>query len=695
MSLNNQSDLLFELGTEELPPATLKALQDALARHFIAGLDAVGLTHGACHSYATPRRLALWIEQVAEEQVDRVIEKRGPAVAAAFDAAGKATKAAEGFAQSCGIQVDALQRVSTDKGEWLVFRAEEKGKPASELLPQIAAQALNQLPIAKRMRWGSSQAEFVRPPHWLVFLHGDNVVPCALLETQADRFTYGHRFHHPDAISIASPATYAAQLREAYVIADFAARRSKIIEQVQDAAATLGGHPALDDALLDEVTALVEWPVAIGGSFEQRFLAVPHEALILTMKKNQKYFHLLDDAGKLLPHFITIANINSTNPAVIRAGNERVVRPRLSDAMFFWEQDGKSPLAARMDSLAQVVFQQQLGSMADKSARVAQLAQAIAPLIGADANKAERAGLLSRCDLMSETVFEFPEMQGVMGRYLAQRDGEDPEVAIAMEEFYLPRFAGDRLPDSLTGLAIALAERMDTLVGIFAIDQKPTGDKDPFGLRRAAIGILRMLRERQLALPLDLLLNESAKALATVTLQAQAASLLASVKSYLLERLRTIYTDEGVPADVFQAVAGVEPASISDFDQRIAAVSAFRQLPEAAALATANKRIRNLLKKSAQALPAAVDATLFSEDAEHALLTQLHATRALVAPLLATRQYQKALLGLAQLRDVTDRYFDAVLVMAEDLQLRQNRLALLADLNNLFLEVADISALQD
>ena len=695
MSLQQHSDLLFELGTEELPPTTLKQLQQALAQHFIAGLDAAGLAHGPCHSYATPRRLALWIEAVAEQQPDRAVEKRGPAVAAAFGADGKPTKAAEGFAQSCGTSVAALERLSTDKGEWLVFRAEERGKPASELLPHIAAQALNQLPIAKRMRWGSSQAEFVRPPHWLLFLHGDAVVPCALLETQADRLTYGHRFHHPTAIRIDKAADYQTQLRDAKVIADFAERRAAIVQQVQETAQTLGGHAEFDDDLLDEVTALVEWPVAISGGFEQRFLAVPHEALILTMKKNQKYFHLLDNTGKLLPHFITIANIESQHPALIRAGNERVVRPRLADAMFFWEQDGKTPLAKRQDALAQVIFQQQLGSMAEKSARVAQLAKQIAPAIGGDAHKAERAGLLSRCDLVSETVFEFPEMQGVMGRYLATRDGEDGEVATAMEEFYLPRFAGDKLPATPTGIAIALAERVDTLVGIFAIGQKPTGDKDPFGLRRAAIGILRILREQQLALPLQTLLEHAATLLSATVPAAASPELLESVHGYLLDRLRGIYADEGVATDLFQAVAAVNPATLSDFDTRIAAVIAFRQLPEAAALAAANKRIRNLLKKSAGALPTRVEPALFAEAAEHELFAQLQASQSKILPLLARRDYQDVLVGLAALREPTDRYFDDVMVMTEDERLRNNRLALLAELSNLFLEVADISALQD
>lgn len=686
------NDLLFELGTEELPPTALKRLRNALEQHFVDGLDKTGLQHGTCKSFASPRRLALLIEDVATRQADREIEKRGPAVAAAFDANGNPTKAAEGFARSCGTSVDQLERMSTDKGEWLYYKVEEKGKDAAELLPQIAMDALNQLPIPKRMRWGASDAEFVRPVHWLLFLHGNDVVPCTLLDTEAGKQSFGHRFHYPQAIDINKPGDYAAALSDkGFVIADFDQRREAIKKQVETTAKELGGEVEFDEDLLDEVTALVEWPVPVAGGFEQSFLEVPHEALILTMKKNQKYFHLVDSDGNLLPHFITISNIDSSNPGVISEGNERVIRPRLADAMFFWQQDGKKRLEDHIESLRKVVFQNKLGNMHEKSERVALLAATIAASIGGDQDMAVRAARLSRCDLMTEMVNEFADMQGVMGRYQALRDGENGEIASAMEEFYLPRFSGDILPQTKTGIAIALAERLDTLVGIFGIGQKPTGDKDPFALRRASIAILRMLRELQLPLSLDTLLEEAKTALGERVTE---KAVVAEVKAYMLERLRGIYAEAGTDADTFQAVAKVNPQTLDDFDARISAVSAFRELAEAESLSAANKRIHNLLKKVEGDLPAEIDTALFEKDAESLLLEQLTQTQQQVAPLIASREYTQALQSMAQLRDVTDSYFDDVMVMAEDMAIRNNRLAMLNRLNGLFLEVADISALQ-
>jgi len=491
-----QADLLFELGTEELPPTALKNLARAFTREFLAGLEAAQLTHAAVSSFAAPRRLALLVRELDRRQPDRDVERRGPAVKAAFDAEGRPTKAAEGFARSCGTTVDQLERQQTEKGEWLVYQVHESGKPASDLLPQIAEQALSRLPIPKRMRWGDLEAQFVRPVHWLVFLHGQEVVDCTLLEAAAGRETRGHRFHHPEPILLESPAEYPDVLRDqGKVIANFEERQSRIKAQVEASARSLGGVAGLDDELLDEVTALNEWPVPIVGSFEERFLDVPHEVLVTTMKTNQKYFPVFDPEDRLMNHFITIANVESTRPEVIREGNERVVRPRLADAMFFWEQDGKKPLSAHVDSLREVVFQKDLGSMFDKSQRVAALAVWIAGQIGADPDMARRAGELSRCDLMTETVFEFASMQGIMGRYQAARDGEEPEIAQALDEFYMPRFSGDRIPQTATGIAIALAERIDTLTGIFGIGMKQTGDKDQFALRRAALGELRIMSE--------------------------------------------------------------------------------------------------------------------------------------------------------------------------------------------------------
>ena len=688
-----RADLLFELGTEELPPVALKKLSNALGQEFLAGLEKAGLDHGEITLYATPRRLGMLVAGCEISQADREIERRGPAVQAAFDADGNPTRAAEGFARSCGTSVDGLERMKTDKGEWLMYRLQEKGRTASELLPALAETALNRLPIPKRMRWGSSEAQFVRPVHWLVFLHGNEVVPCTLLDASAGRETRGHRFHHPGPIIIDTPANYATLLEDTgKVIAHFDSRRDKISRQVNQTARTLGGQAQIDTELLDEVTSLVEWPEPIAAGFEEKFLEVPHEALILTMKKNQKYFHLVDGDGSLMNHFIAISNIDSPSPEVIKEGNERVIRPRLSDAMFFWEQDGKRKLSDHLDSLRSVVFQQKLGSMYDKSERVAKLAAWIAESIGGDRELASRAGMLSRCDLMTAMVGEFADMQGVMGRYQARRDGESDELARAMEEFYMPRFSGDRLPKSPTGIAISLAERIDTLTGIFGIGQKPTGDKDPFALRRAAIGALRILREHALALNLGDLL-EAATDLFVGQFE-NTGGLVEEVRQFMLERLRGIYHDSGRSADLFMSVAVVEPDSLADFDRRIDAVVAFEKLPEATALAAANKRIRNILKKAGETPPAKVDPSLFEGAEERALHESILQKREQIAPLMNASDYEGVLSSLAELRQAVDHFFDKVMVMTDNPSLRGNRLALLQQLSQLFLGVADVSRLQ-
>ncbi len=685
--------LLFELGTEELPPKALKRLSQALTEHFVSGLDSAGLSHGRVESFATPRRLALRIEDCLLRQPDRQIERRGPALQAAYDKEGKPTKAAEGFARSCGTRVDQLDKLQTDKGSWLVYQVDEPGQPANQLLPAIAEQALNKLPIPKRMRWGASEAQFVRPVHWLLFLHGDQVVECTLLDADADRMTYGHRFHHPSAITLLNPDDYASVLQEmGRVIPDFDTRKKRIREAVEQSATALGGIPDLDDELLDEVTALNEWPVPISASFEARFLEVPQEALVATMKGNQKYFPLFDADGRLMNHFITIANIDSPQPELIQEGNQRVIRPRLADAMFFWQQDGKRRLEDHLESLKQVVFQKQLGSMHDKSDRVAKLAELIAIEIGGDPDLAHRAGLLSRCDLMTDMVFEFPEMQGVMGRYQAQRDGEDPELAQAMDEFYMPRFSGDCLPQTRTGIAISLAEKLDTLVGIFGIGQRPTGDKDPFALRRAALGALRIIREHSLTLYLRGLLEAVAESMSGRLSEADVAD---AVYSFMLDRLKGIYLDEGFGVDLFNAVVEVHPDTIADFDLRIRAMNEFRKLPEAVSLAAANKRIRNILKKNDEALPMRAEASLFQEPAEHILLAKLDELTPLAQPLFDRGEYAEGLRILASLKQPVDDFFDQVMVMAEDDRLRLNRLALLSQLENQFLSVADISLLQE
>jgi glycyl-tRNA synthetase beta chain len=687
----DRAHLLFEVGTEELPPTALRRLSGALCHELAEGLRRAGLEFGAVRGYATPRRLAVLVEDLAYRQPDREVERRGPAIAAAYDRDGQPTKAAEGFARSCGVTVGDLLRLDTDKGSWLVYRVVEAGRPAAELLPGIAEQALGALPIPKRMRWGDSDDEFVRPVHWIVLLHGEAVVPAVILGCRAGNRTRGHRFHHGGEISVHRPEAYEALLEEeGRVIVDFGRRADRIRAEVLAAAATLGGTAVIDDDLLDEVTALVEWPVAITAGFEERFLAAPQEALILTMKKNQKYFPIVDDHGRLLPRFVTIANLDSPRPEVIRAGNERVVRPRLADAMFFWEQDGKRTLADRLEDLRGVVFQSQLGSLYDKSVRVSRLAGEIAAELGEDVGFAEGAGLLSRCDLVSQTVFEFPEMQGIMGRYQARRDGEPEAIAIALDEFYRPRFSGDALPTSPTGLAVALADRLDTLVGIFGIGQRPTGDKDPFALRRAGLGILRILVERALPLDLEVLLSSAAEGLRPWV---ERPGVVEEVLEFLFDRLKGIYLERGVAAEVFEAVAEVRPARPADFDRRVHAVIEFRALPEAEALAAANKRIRNLLRKAEEAVPDRVDAGRLTEAAEIALCDALQAKQHEVEPLLSAGNYTEALRRLAGLREAVDRFFDGVLVMAEDRAVRENRLALLGSLYRLFRRVADVGQL--
>ncbi len=691
--MGNTADLLFELGTEELPPVALKALSDALCTEFCNGLASAGLTFSELKPYATPRRLALTVESLSLSQPDQTVERRGPAVQAAFDANGNPTKAAEGFARSCGVSIDQLDRLKTDKGEWLNFCKQQQGKKAIDLLPTIAENALAKLPIPKRMRWGSSSAEFVRPVQWLLFLLGDDVVPCTILDAKASNLTFGHRFHNPVAIPISSAMDYAPLLKvRGHVLADREGRKSVIRSQIEESAKKLRGFAEIDEALLDEVTALVEWPSPIVGSFEERFLEVPHEALILSMKKNQKYFHLLDESGALLPHFITISNIESSNPTAISTGNERVIRPRLADAQFFWQQDGKKRLEDHLPSLEKVVFQKQLGSVAEKSERVASLAGTIAEQIGGDRMLSERAALLSRCDLMTEMVNEFADMQGIMGRYQAQRDDEPAELAISMDEFYMPRFSGDRLPQSKTGIAIALADRIDTLVAIFGIGQRPTGTKDPFALRRAALGALRIMLEHALPLNLKSLLSAAKERLSETITE---ASVVDEVHHFMLERLKGIYAEQGLQSDLYEAIVATEPKSLIDFDKRIKAVARFQTLAEAASLAAANKRIGNILKKSNSAdLPKLVDEKLFDSKHESVLFNQVQQLSSLVTPLFESGDYEEALRHLSQLKDPVDLFFDNVMVMADDPAIRNNRLALLNQMRNLFLQVADISRLQ-
>jgi len=635
----------------------------------------------------------LLVRGLAERQPDQEVVRRGPSLQSAFGPDGVPSAAAVGFARSCGVAVADLERQETGQGTWLVFRRLQAGHRSAELLPSIVETALAGLPIPKRMRWGAGEDQFVRPVHWVCLVFGEAVVPGRVLGVETGRATRGHRFHAPGLLVVERPADYAELLRtRGWVEPDFAARRERIRAQVLTLAESVGCRPQIQDPLLDEVTALCEWPVALLGSFSEAFLEVPAEVLIETMQSNQKYFPLFDGAGRLFPGFIAVSNIESAEPEQVRRGNERVIRPRFSDAAFFWQQDLREPLDALLPKLEQVIFQERLGTLAEKSRRVALGAGAIARQLGMDVGLAERSALLGKCDLVTQMIFEFPSLQGIMGRYYAARSGEDPCVAAAMEEQYLPRFAGDRLPQTDCGRVLALADRLDTLVGIFAIGQRPSGVKDPYALRRAALGVLRILIETPLTLDLRALLATAAAHLAGKVDAARAAD---EVLDYSLERLKGYYQDRGVPADSVEAVLATGVTVPSDLDKRVQAVESFRQLPEAKALAAANKRIRNILKKSGLNLgPLEVAPELLVEPAEQRLSRCIAEARLTVAPLLTHQDYTAVLKALAGLRPDVDAFFDAVMVMCDAPGLRRNRLVLLASLEALFLTVADISVLQ-
>ncbi|MBP9956147.1 MAG: glycine--tRNA ligase subunit beta [Pseudomonas sp.] len=679
-------DFLVELGTEELPPKALKSLAEAFLAGVEKGLKAAGLGYAKARYYAAPRRLAILVEQLATQQPDREVRLDGPPLQAAFDKDGQPTQAALGFAKKCGVD---LEQVDTS-GPKLKFVQSIAGQPATSLLPGIVEASLNELPIPKRMRWAARREEFVRPTQWLVMLLGEQVVDCTILTQQAGRVSRGHRFHANHEVRISNPASYAEDLRSAYVIADFAERRALIDARVAELASAQNGKAIVPPALLDEVTALVEWPVPLVCSFEERFLEVPQEALIATMQDNQKYFCLVDGNGKLLPRFITVANIESKDPAQIVAGNEKVVRPRLTDAEFFFKQDKKHALEDNNQRLANVVFQAQLGSVFDKAERVSKLAAFIAARIGGDAERAARAGILSKCDLASEMVGEFPEMQGIAGYYYALHDGEPADVALALNEQYMPRGAGAELPSTLTGAAVAVADKLDTLVGIFGIGMLPTGSKDPYALRRAALGVLRILIEKQLDLDL---VQAVAFAVEQYGDKVKADGLAAQVLDFVFDRLRARYEDEGVEVAVYQAVRALPPSAPLDFDQRVQAVQAFRQLAEAATLAAANKRVSNILAKAEGEVPREVSSSLLIEPAEQTLALAVSQAAEAVAPLAAARNYNAVLQRLAALRAPVDAFFEEVLVNADDAAVRGNRYALLAQLRGLFLGVADISLL--
>ncbi|PRY71180.1 glycine--tRNA ligase subunit beta [Halomonas ventosae] len=682
--------LLVELGVEELPPGAIDDLSDALAEGIRRGLVEADIDFGEVLAHGGPRRLAVLVRELADKQPDREVERRGPALAAAFKE-GQPTRAAEGFARSCGVGVDDLIHLETDKGTWLGYREQQQGEATTALLPAIVEKAIGALPVPKNMRWGASRVEFSRPVHWLVMLYGDEVVEASALGLQAGRTTRGHRFHAPAPIELAHAEDYLDALEQAWVLADRDRRRERIREQVLAEAEVQEATAVIDEELLVEVSGLVEWPVALTGSFDERFLAVPAECLISSMKANQKYFHLLDHEGRLKPLFITIANIDSHEPEQVIQGNEKVIRPRLADAAFFYDTDRRRPLAERAPELAGVVFQKALGTLADKAHRSAAVAAFIAGRIDGDVAQARRAAELGKCDLVTEMVLEFPELQGIMGRYYAANDGEAAEVAQALEEQYLPRFASDAIPRTRTGLALALADRLDTLSGIFGIGQRPSGTKDPFALRRAAIGVINILVKGKLALDLRELLELAAAQHQELP---YAEGLVDEVLTYMLDRFRAWARDEGIDTEVYLAVRARPVTQPLDFARRLRAVQGFSRREEAAALAAANKRVSNILAKQQHDGSTEVEAGLLQEPAEQALYEALASRRQAVMPLFAEARYSEALDALAGLREPVDTFFDQVMVMAEDPAVRRNRLALLAALQALFLEVADIALLQ-
>ena len=684
-------NFLVEIGTEELPPKALKTLATSFADNVEAELNQAGLSFDKIEWFAAPRRLAVKVLNLATQQPSKEMEKRGPAVSAAFDAEGKPTKAAEGWARGCGITVEQAERIATDKGEWLVHRAKIKGQPTKNLLNDIVANALAKLPIPKPMRWADKTVQFIRPVHTVTMLLGDELIEGEILGVASARTIRGHRFLGEKEFEIQHADQYPQLLRDkGSVVADFNERKAEILAKSQAKATALGGVADIEESLLEEVTSLVEYPNVLAAKFEERFLAVPAEALVYTMKGDQKYFPIYDKDGRLLPHFIFISNINPEDPTAIIEGNEKVVRPRLTDAEFFFKTDLKQKLVDRLPRLETVLFQQQLGTLKDKTDRIEQLAGEIAKQIGADEAKAKRAGLLSKCDLMTNMVFEFTDTQGVMGMHYARHDGEDEEVAVALNEQYMPRFAGDKLPKSLVASAVALADKFDTLTGIFGIGQAPKGSADPFALRRAALGALRIIVEKNLPLDLEDLVKKSA-ALFGDKLTNQ--NVVADVVDFMLGRFRAWYQDEGIAVDVIQAVLARRPTRPADFDARVRAVSHFRTLDSAEALAAANKRVSNILAKADAAI-GEINLTACVEPAEKALAEAVLALRTEVQPLIAQGDYTTVLDKLANLRVPVDSFFDNVMVNAEDPALRQNRLAILNTLQGLFLQVADISVLQ-
>ncbi len=688
-------DFLIEVGTEELPPKALRALMDAFAESLVEGLDEGRLAHGEIAAYASPRRLAVFVRDLATRQASRNVEQKGPPVRIAFNDAGEPQAPALAFAKKCGVTVEDLDRTVTDKGEWLSFSATEEGVLTAELIGDIVEKALSKLPIPRRMRWGDSDVEFVRPVHWIVMLHGDSVVDTSVMGLEAGRESRGHRFHAPGSLSIPDPASYLDVLEsQGFVIADFARRRRMVEDGAREAAASIDGVVVGGGSLYDEVAALVEWPVPLLGRFDEAFLELPVETVTSTLTAHQRYFPVADADGRLMNAFVTLANIESRDPDQVRDGNERVIRPRLADAAFFWDSDRKTSLADRVEALDAVVYQQGLGSLGERSRRIAAIAEYLAMQLGVDESDVARAAALAKCDLVTGMVGEFPELQGTMGAYYATADGEADAVATAIREQYLPRFAGDELPGTATGRLLALADRLDTLAGVFALGKKPSGNRDPFGLRRAALGVVRILIECEL----DLDLREAI--LLAVGLQpvenSDPAAIADDLYHFVTERLRRYFQDQdaSLKTETLDSVMARQPASLVDFAHRLAAVKGFLELDEAESLAAANKRIANILRKSeADGGDRTVDSSLLDEAAEKDLYAALERVGDAVRPMIAEHDYTAALMKLADLREPVDRFFDDVMVMAEDDAIRRNRLALLGELRTLFLGVADVSRL--
>ncbi len=692
--MTGAEDFLVEIGTEELPPMALRDLMDAFASALSEGLSKSQLTHEGVSGYASPRRLAALVSKLALTQEDRETVKKGPPVSIAIDEDGNPTNTGLSFAKKCGVDFSALYREKNEKGEWLSYKAVEKGQATAGLLPEIVTNALNALPISRRMRWGDRDTEFVRPVHWLLMLHGKNTVPGSVLGIESGNVTQGHRFHAPAAIRISEPGKYPETLaKKGYVIADFDARREMIVEGVTEEANKLDGTAVTGAALYDEVTALTEWPVPMTGTFDASFLELPKEVIVATLSDHQRYFSIVDAKGELLPAFIVVANLDSKKPDTVRTGNERVVQARLADAAFFWTTDRQAPLGSRVDALQNVVYQKGLGSMHDKCIRIAALATLIVRQLDIEPETVTRAAVLAKCDLLTGMVGEFPELQGVMGRYYAAAGGENAAVAVAIEEQYLPRFAGDYLPTSDAGQVLAVADKLDTLAGIFVLGKKPSGNRDPFGLRRAALGVIRILIEK--SLDIDFAAIVKAAILQQPAAGADVDGIRDELHNFVVDRLRRYYLDQdvGITTEMFEAVRAKRPTSLSDFDERLKAVAAFSRLGAAASLAAAVKRTANILRQAEHGTHGKVDTALLDDGAERALYEALKTAEQSVRPLLEKRAYNEALAELSTLRNSVDKFFDKVMVMTDDEAIRRNRLALLSELRALFLNIADISRL--